>query len=102
MCPPAFCSLPAPRGATSPAHGASHPTHPPTHPYTTHASPRYEILRTCVAELAQAGIVLDAAPLLPYPDACALEEAEASGAEGPGGSCSMEEETEAVQARYLR
>ena len=74
---------------------------------------RYEILRTCIAELQQAAIIADAVPLALYGEACQLEEArgEASaGAAGAAGAAaaehsSMEEEegeTEQLQAKYLR
>ncbi|KAL4430726.1 hypothetical protein ABPG75_005982 [Micractinium tetrahymenae] len=88
---------------------------------------RYEILRTCIAELQQAGIVTDSCPLAPYTEACQLEQAEGAACGGGGGSiaavaaaaaggggagpkplgeagscCSMEEEgAAAAHGRYL-
>jgi hypothetical protein len=41
---------------------------------------RYEILRTCIAELQQAGIITDSTPLAPFCDAaCPAEPAEGGG-----------------------
>ncbi|KAL4859562.1 Pachytene checkpoint protein 2 [Chlorella vulgaris] len=73
---------------------------------------RYEILRTCIAELQQAGIITDATPLAPFGDAaCPVEPAEGgsggggenvaangggSGGDG-GGWCSMDAEGEQTQ-----
>lgn len=73
---------------------------------------RYEILRTCIAELQQAGIITDATPLAPFSDAaCPAEPAEGgsggggenvaangSGSGGDvGGWCSMDAEGEQTQ-----
>lgn len=80
---------------------------------------RYEILRTCIAELQQAGIITAGTPLQPFSDACCQAEAPegghgaaaaangiangSNGACGQGGSCcSMDEETEQPQASHLR
>ncbi len=88
---------------------------------------RYEILRTCIAELQQAGIVTDSCPLAPYTEALQLEEAggaacgsseggatiagAGAGAGSPlaassgpsSSSCSMEEEGAGPQhGGYLR
>ena len=89
---------------------------------------RYEILRGCIAELATAGIITESCPLLPHPEVARLAEeplaaadeaaaaAAAAAADGSlpvgGGaspeqagadnSCCMEEETESLQAQYLR
>lgn len=109
---------PNPGGAApaSPPQGRRHPaalTSSRQHSAPTLHSPcRYEILRTCMAELAGAGIIADAspAPLLPFPAACAADEPEAGGAAGGGGDdgagasggCGMDEDTGALQARYLR
>lgn len=83
------------------------PLPPAPHPAPLNHPCRYEILRTCVAELAATGIICDAAgaaPLLPYTEAAPLEEAAAQvavAAEGQGG-CGMEEEGEQAQRQYLR
>ena len=71
---------------------------------------RYEILRTCIGALQQAGIIIDggggggeAAALLPYEAARQLAQEEAEGAGMVGSSCcSMEEETEPLQIKHLR